>query len=108
MEVALLARMRIEVAFDQGPSMNGINFKIVCRCCGKNVFKDLDDDSEGFLSSFDILEDAMLSLPMACYYHRLKSVVIFGTKDDNARKFMRNRLLHLLSKEEEDPDFDHI
>ena len=29
MEVALLASMRIEVGFDQGPSMNGIDFKIV-------------------------------------------------------------------------------
>ena len=55
-----------------------------------------------------VLEDAMLSLPMACYYHRLKSVVMFGTKDGNARTFIRNRLLHLLSKEEEEPDFDHI
>ena len=55
--------------------MNGINFKIVCRCCGNNVFKDpYDDDDEGFVSSFDTLEYAILSL------HRLKSVVMFGTK----------------------------
>ena len=107
MKVALLASMMIEVGFDQGPSMNVINFKIVWRCCGKNVFKDPDDDDEGFVSSFVTLEDAMLSLPMACYYHRLKSIVMFGTKNDNSAKFIRNRLLHLLSREEE-PDFDHI
>ena len=64
--------MRIEVGFDQVPSINGINFKSVCRCCGKNVFKDPDGDDEGFVSSFGTLEDTMLSLPMACYYHRLK------------------------------------
>ena len=95
MEVALLASMRIEVGFDQGPSMNGINFKIVCRCCGKNIFKDHDeDDDEGYVSSFGTLEDAMQSLSMSCYYHRLKSVVLLKTKDGNARKFIRNRLLH--------------
>ena len=72
MEVALLARMRIEIGFDQGPSMNGMNFKIVCRCFGKNVFKDPDDDDKGFASSFATVENTMLSLQMACYYHRLK------------------------------------
>ena len=87
--------------------MNGINFKIICRCCGKNIFKNPDDD-EGFVSFFGTIDDAMLSLPKACYYHRLKSVVFFQTKDGNARKFIRNRFLHLLSKEEEEPDFDHI
>ena len=30
MEVALLASMRMEAGFDQGPSMNGTNFKIIC------------------------------------------------------------------------------
>ena len=60
--------MRIEVGFDQDPSMNGINFKIICRCCGKNVFKYPDDENEGFVSSFGNLEDATLSLPMACDY----------------------------------------
>ena len=51
----------------------------------------------------------MLSLPIAYYYHRLKSVVMFKTKDVNERKFIRNRLLHPLSKEEEEePDYDHI
>ena len=84
MQVILLANMRIEVAFYQDPSMNGINLKNVCRYCKKNVCKDPDEDYEGFLSSFATLEDAMLSLPMACYYHRLKSVVMFGTK--NARQ----------------------
>ena len=59
--------MRIEVGIEQGSFLNGINFKIVCRCYGKNVFKDPDDDSEGFVSFFGTLEDAMLSLPMACY-----------------------------------------
>ena len=46
------------------------------------MFKDPDgeDDDEGFVSSFVTLEDAMLSLPMACYCHRLKSVVMIGTK----------------------------
>ena len=29
-------------------------------------------------------------------------------KNGNARKFIRNRLLHPLSREEEEPDFDHI
>ena len=81
MEVVLLASMKIEVGLDQGPSMDGINFKIVCRCCEKNVFKDPDDnDDEGFVSSIATLKDTMLPLPMACYYHRLKSVVIFGIK----------------------------
>ena len=72
--------MRIEVGFNQGPSINGINFKVICRCCGKNVFKDPDDDDDGFVSSFGTLKNAMMSLNMACYYHRLKSVVAFGTK----------------------------
>ena len=108
MEVALFASMRIDVRFDQCPSMNGINFKIVCRYCEKNVFKDPDFDDECFVSSFGTLEHAMLSLPMVCYYNKLKSVVMFGTKDDNARTFIKNRLLHLPSKEEGEPDFDHI
>ena len=65
MEVALLERVTIKVGFDQGHSMNGINLKIICRCYEKNVFKDLnDDDDEGFVSFFNTLEDAMLSLPM--------------------------------------------
>ena len=81
MEVALLANIRIQVGFDQGPSMNGIYFKIVCRCCKKNALKDPDDDDgEDFVSSIGTLEDAMLSLPIACYYHRLKLVVLFKTK----------------------------
>ena len=63
MEVALLANMRIEVGFDQGPSMNDINIKIGCKCCGKNVFNDSHDEEEGFVSSFGTLEDEMLSLP---------------------------------------------
>ena len=67
-----------------------------------------DPDDEDFASSFAILEHAMLSLPMACYYQRLKSVVLFGTKNCNARKFVRNRLLHPLSREKEEPDFNHI
>ena len=46
MGVALLASMKIEVGFDQGHSMNGINFKIIWRCCVKNVFKDPDDNYE--------------------------------------------------------------
>ena len=108
MQVILLANMRIEVAFYQDPSMNGINLKNVCRYCKKNVCKDPDEDYEGFLSSFATLEDAMLSLPMACYYHRLKSVVMFGTKKCKARKFIRNMLLYPLSKEEEESYFDHI
>ena len=61
--------------------MNGITFTTVCKCCRKNVFKDPDDDDdEGFVSSFATVEDPMLSLPKACYHHRLKSVVLFGTK----------------------------
>ena len=88
--------------------MNGINFKIVCRCCEKNVFEDPDDDDEGFESSIATLEHAMLSLQIAWYHHKLKSVVMFGTKDGNTRTFISNRLLHPLSKEEEEPDFDHI
>ena len=71
------------------------------------MFKDPDDNDEGLASSFGTLEDAMLSLLMAYYYHRLKSVMMFGTKNDNARTFIRNRLLHPLSREEE-PDSDHI
>ena len=56
MEIALLASMRIEVGFNHGPSINGINFMIVCRYCGKNVFKDLEDDyDEGFVSSLVLL-----------------------------------------------------
>ena len=56
-------------------------FKIFCRCCGKNVFKDPADydDDDGLISSFGTLEDVMPLLLMACYYHRLKSAVIFGT-----------------------------
>ena len=56
-----------------------------------------DDDDEGFVLSFCILKDAMLSLPMACYFHRLKSVVLFDTKNNNGRKFR-----------EEEPDFDPL
>ena len=100
--------MRREVGFYEEPLMSGINFKINCRCCEKNVFKDPDDDDKGFILSFATLENAMLSLPMACHFHRLKSVVLFGTKNGNARKFIRNRLLHPLSREEEEPDFDQI
>ena len=44
------------------------------------MFKDTEDNDEGLVSSFGTLEDAMLSLPMVCYYHRLKSVVMVGTK----------------------------
>ena len=45
-----------------------INFKIVCRCFGNNLFKEPnDDDLEGLVSSLGTLEDAMLSLPMAYY-----------------------------------------
>ena len=58
MQVTLLASMRIEVGFDQDPSMNGIIVMIVCR----NLFNDPDDDSEGFVSFFVTLEDATLSL----------------------------------------------
>ena len=87
--------------------MNGINFKILCRCCGKNVFKDhADNDSEGMESSFGTLEDSMLSLSMACHYHKLISIVMFGTQNGNAAKFIRNRLLYLSTREEE-PCFDH-
>ena len=74
MKVALLASMRVGVGFDKRPSINGINKKIVCS--GMNVFKDNDEDSEDFISTFGTLEDAMLSLSMACFYHRLYSVVM--------------------------------
>ena len=80
MEVALLASMKIEVGFNQSPSMNGINVKIACRCYGKNLFKDPDDDSECFVSSFGTLEHVMLSLPMACKNLRLKSFVLYRIK----------------------------
>ena len=72
--------MRIEVGFDHGSSMNDNNFKIVGRLCAKNVLKDPYYDEEGLVSSFDTLDDAMLSLPMTCCYHSLKSVVMLGTK----------------------------
>ena len=79
MEVALLVGMRIKVGFDQGGPINGINFKIVCRCCGMNVFKDSDEDSKGLISSFGTLGETLLSLLMACYNHRLKLLVMLGT-----------------------------
>ena len=107
MEVAFFASTRIEVGFDQGPSINGINFKIVCRCCRKNVFKVPDEDSKSIVSTFGTLEDTMLSLPIACYYHWLKSGMMFGTHTKNAAKFIRNRLLHPWSRYKK-PDFDHI
>ena len=72
------------------------------------MFTDPDKDDECCVSSFSTLEDAMLSLPMAFCYHGFKSVVIFGTKQGNARTFNRNRLLHSLSRDEEEPGFDHI
>ena len=81
MKVALMVSIRIEVEFNQGPSMNGINFKIVGKCCGKNVFNNPNDNNEDFVSFFATLENAMLSLLIACHYHRLKSVVLY----DNAR-----------------------
>ena len=40
----------------------------------------------------------MLSLPMACCYHRLKSVVMFGTKNGNIVKFTRNMCFILYQK----------
>ena len=46
LEVSILTIMRLDVGFVQTSLMNGIQFKIVCRCSGKNVLKDLDDDSE--------------------------------------------------------------
>ena len=55
------------------------------------MFKDPDDDSESLVSSFGTFEDALLSLSMA----------------GNAATFIKNRLLHPSSREEE-PDFDHI
>ena len=42
--------------------------------------KDPDDDDEDLVSSIGTLEDAMLSLTMAYYYHILKSNVMLGTK----------------------------
>ena len=94
MKVALLASMRIEGEFDQGSSMNGNNFKIIFMCCGKNVFKDPDDNnSEDLVSSLSTLEDTMLSLPMACHYHRLKLVVIFGMQTGNSAKFIRKSFI---------------
>ena len=108
MEVENLASMRIEVGLNQGPSLKGINFKIVCKCCGKNTFKRPDVDDKGFVSSFATLEDEMMSLPMACYFHSLKSFVIFGTRNGDEKKYIRNKLFHPLSREEEEPDFDHI
>ena len=108
MKIVFLASMRIEVGFNQGQSMNGINIKMDYKCCGKNVFRDpAENDSEGLVSSFGILEDAMLSLPMAFYYHRLNSVAMLGAHTANAAKFIRNRLL-CPSLREEEPDFDHI
>ena len=73
------------------------------------MFKDPDDDDdEGFVSSFATFKDEMLSLPMACCYHRLKSVVMSGTEDGNARIFISNRLFCPLSRENDEPDFDYI
>ena len=106
--MALLANTRIDFGFNQGPSMNGTNFKIVFRCCGKNVLKaPADDDSEVLVSYFGTLEDAMLSLPITCYCHRLKFIVMLGTHTGNVIKFIKNRLLHPSTREEE-PDFDYI
>ena len=45
---------------------------------------------------------------MACYYQRLKLVVMSSKKIGNEAKFIRNRLLHPLLRKEEEPDFDHI
>ena len=90
------------------PSNHDLYLKVVCKCCGKNEFQDpADDDSEGLVSFFGHLEDAMSSLPFACSYHRLKSIAILDTNNDNASKFIMNRLLHPPSKEAE-PNFDHI
>ena len=44
MEIVLLASMRIQIGFGQGQSINGINFEIIYRCCGKDMLKYSDDD----------------------------------------------------------------
>ena len=47
----------------------------------KNVFKNpADDDTEGLVSFFGTLEDAILPLQLPCYYHELKSIVILDKK----------------------------
>ena len=46
MEIAVLANKRMDIGFGQGLLINGINLKVVCRYCGKNVFKDPDDDAD--------------------------------------------------------------
>ena len=85
--------------------MNGINVKNYGRCRGKNVIKDSDDENdEGFVSSFCTLEDTILSLPMACYYHRLNQLWSLEQQWQSA-KLIRNRLLHPLPRGD-DPDFD--
>ena len=71
MEVVLLASMRREVGFNKGPSMNGINLKIVCSCCEKNVFKDPDDEDEGFV------------LPFATLEHRIVCFILHQEKKKN-------------------------
>ena len=55
MNVALLAKIRIEVGFEKVPSVNDFNFEIVCRCCGKNAFKDPSKYSQGIVSFFAFL-----------------------------------------------------
>ena len=72
------------------------------------MFKDPDDKNEGIVSSIATLDDAKLSLPMTCYYHRLKAVVMLNTKDSNAKTLIGNGLIHPILTEEEDPNFDFI
>ena len=74
------------------------------------MFKDPDDDDKGFVLFLGTFENAILSLPMSCDHHNLKSIVMFKTKDGNETKFTRNRLIHPLSKKEEEPDitFDFV
>ena len=65
-----------------GPSMCSIHFQILCRCCDKNVFQDpADDDLESVVSLYGNLWDAMFALSTACYYHRLKSILMLNAKN---------------------------
>ena len=74
-----MASIGLEFGFDQEPPINGLHFKITYRCCDKNVFQDpTDDDSEGWVSFYVDLEDAMLA--MACYFLRVRSILMLDTK----------------------------
>ena len=87
MKFSLLVSMRIKIGFAQGFLMNDMNWQDCLQMLWQEFFQ------RPWWWSYSNLEDAMFALPMAAYYHKLMSVVIWDTKNGNATKFIKNSLL---------------